>query len=360
METFFDRINYSACNEDSESERLALKIGPQDTVLCITGSGARALDLLVDKPAKLFSVDFNPSQNHLLELKIAAYKKLCYRDFKRFLGLEPCNTRLEIYHLLRPLLPAESIAWWDIHPVLIRTGVLYVGTWESLLRNISKAAFLRRSVIRRLMESKDLDEQRTIWKKEWDNGFWRFFLRILSNRFLWTRIIREPGASLIPEDFSVYRYMYERLNHFGTQLVLRENHFAHLLFFGEYRETCLLPIHLREENYETIRCRVDTIVPVNASLADLLDKEEIRLQISAYSLSDFSSYASPELYKVIWGKIVAKPTRPARFCERQFLVKRSPEQISPVISRNAALENRLTKSDLTSLYTFCAGEIESH
>lgn len=43
MTSFLDTINYSAANEDSASECRALRLGPPDTVLCITGSGARPL-----------------------------------------------------------------------------------------------------------------------------------------------------------------------------------------------------------------------------------------------------------------------------------------------------------------------------
>lgn len=85
MEKFFEKINYSACNEDSRSEIEALNINENDVILCITASGARSLDLLVKNPKKIVSIDFNKTQNFLLSLKIAAYQGLNYDEFLSFL-----------------------------------------------------------------------------------------------------------------------------------------------------------------------------------------------------------------------------------------------------------------------------------
>ena len=97
MKSFFETINYSSVNEDSNSEFKALNINKNDTVLCITGSGARILDLLIKDPKEIVAVDFNPCQNFLLELKIAAIQKLEYEDFLRFIGIMPCPDRKQLY-----------------------------------------------------------------------------------------------------------------------------------------------------------------------------------------------------------------------------------------------------------------------
>ncbi len=89
MPSFLETLNYSSSNEDSNSELKALCIDKNDSILSITGSGARALDLLIKNPAKIVSIDFNPCQNHLLELKIAAIQHLEYQEFLEFLGARP-------------------------------------------------------------------------------------------------------------------------------------------------------------------------------------------------------------------------------------------------------------------------------
>jgi len=97
---------YSSINEDGNSERTALSITTEDTILTITGSGARALDLLVDNPKKIISVDSNPLQSYLLELKLGAITALTYEEFLSFLGLTSVREDvLSLYRKVRPFQP---------------------------------------------------------------------------------------------------------------------------------------------------------------------------------------------------------------------------------------------------------------
>jgi S-adenosylmethionine-diacylglycerol 3-amino-3-carboxypropyl transferase len=352
---FFDKINYSASNEDSESERKALNINADDVVLCITGSGARSLDLLVDLPKKIISIDLNKSQNLLLELKIAAYKVLDYDTFLVFLGLKSTQNKLDIYQKILPVLSDEAKSYWNQHQKLIVNGVLYCGTWERFLKAMKKMAFTRKSLVAKLMNAQTLTEQQNIWQNEWDNWVWRSYLKLISNRFLWVKIIREPGAKIIEPDFDVYQYMKQRMNFLAMNFLMKENHYANLIFNGNYSENCILPHHLRPENFDLIKQNIHKIAIVTDDLGNYLQTQEN--QISAFSLSDFSSYAPKDAYENIWQRIIwaAKPN--AKFCERLFLVKRKPESLFSEIRRNIALENELNKTDEAAIYTFCAGKI---
>lgn len=352
---FFNKINYSASNEDSESERRALQLEPHDVVLCISGSGARSLDLLVDSPRKIISIDFNPTQNYLLALKLAAYRGLDYEAFARFIGLQPCGKRAATYQQLQPSLSAQAQAFWDKHPAYIKNGVLYCGTWERLLRSMLWLARPRKKLIEQLMSAPSLAAQRTIWTTKWDNLVWRFYLKLIANQFLWKHVVREPGAKLIPSSFDVYAYMKARLDHMGTRFDLKTNHYAHLMLRGKYSPPCVLPHHLRPENFELIKQNIDKIEVVTASLTDYL--AETKEQFNAFSLSDFSSYAPPEIYQQIWQGVAETAAPQARVCERQFLVKRSPENHCPTLKRDAELEKKLNEEDEAYIYTFCVGRL---
>ena len=355
--SFFKKINYSACNEDSESERKALCLTTEDTALCITGSGSRALDLLIDSPKKIISVDFNATQNYLLELKIAAYKSLNYSEFRSFIGLDESAERPIFYNKLSLHLTSGAKKYWDEHFVLIQNGVLYCGTWELLLRKMLKWAFLRRKKMKTLMESATLEIQKKYWKTHWNDGLWQFFLKLICNKFLWTKIVREPGALLIPRKFDVYVYMNDRLNFLANNHLLRTNHFANLLFCGAYRTDCILPIHLQEEHFNTIKNQVHKIEMITDSLLNILENNQIINQVSAFSLSDFSSYSNVTTYNEIWNRITMNSKPGTKFCERHFLVKRNPEKENQSIIRNYELEIKLSDEDCTALYTFCAGGI---
>jgi S-adenosylmethionine-diacylglycerol 3-amino-3-carboxypropyl transferase len=356
--SFFREIIYSSSNEDSESERRALSLNSEDVVLCISGSGARSLDLLMDVPQKIVSIDFNPTQNFLLELKIAAFKVCKYDEMTCFLGIKTSTDRLQMYERLKPHLSKAAIEFWNNNQTYIANGVLYCGKWERILKSLLGFSSFRKETINKMLNANSLEEQKEIYNKNWDNFIWKFFLKSISNRFLWVYIIREPGAKLIPKTFDVYSYMKGRLDYLANTYLLKENHYANLLFNGKYIESCILPHHLREENFELIKNNVDKIEIVTGSLVEYLT--EHKNQITAFSLSDFSSYASEEFYGHIWQNVIDAAADNAKFCERFFLVKKNPQEHFAELKRNHLLEEKLYKEDETAIYTFCVGKIKKH
>jgi len=353
--TFFNDIVYSSSNEDSESERKALRLTSDDVVLCITGSGARPLDLLVDSPRKIISIDFNATQNHLLELKIGAYKAFDYREFLEFLGVRHSTRRRQMFERLLPHLSEGAQAYWSDHMHHIEGGVLYCGTWERILAGLLRLSSFRKGTIRRLLRSTTIEEQRHLWTTQWNTFTWTLFLRLICNRPLWVHIVREPGARLIPKTFDVAGYMGSRLNHLAHNFLLKQNHYANLLFNGRYLDTCVLPHHLREEHFETVKRQVDKIDIVTGDLTEYLSTKNN--EISAFSLSDFSSYAPPDVYDETWRRVIGSAADGATFCERYFLVKKNPDRLFPQIHRDQALEDRLYNEDETAIYSFAAGSI---
>lgn len=72
--------------EDPQLDRLALGLGPSDTVLAITSGGCNVLPYVLTEPARVYAVDVNPRQNALLELKLAAIKTLDFQNFFSIFG----------------------------------------------------------------------------------------------------------------------------------------------------------------------------------------------------------------------------------------------------------------------------------
>ena len=65
---------FSLSWKDPNSDREALRILPTDVLLTITSGGCNTLGFLLQNPQILYSVDINPSQAYLLEVKIAAMR----------------------------------------------------------------------------------------------------------------------------------------------------------------------------------------------------------------------------------------------------------------------------------------------
>jgi S-adenosylmethionine-diacylglycerol 3-amino-3-carboxypropyl transferase len=360
MNRFLQKINYSSSNEDSRSELRALQIEPDDSVLCITGSGARPLDLLIRKPASLVSIDFNPAQNLLLELKMKAIEALDYEEFLQFIGICPSQKRRRTYSLLRRSLAPEPRAFWDSHLRMLDKGVIYQGGWEKYFNGLSRIVCLSRpGLVKKLFNCESVREQARIWNDGWNDWEWRTFLHVISSRFVWKYFFRDPGFyRYVPRSFSIPAYNRERFDLALTTVLVRKSPYAHLLFLGKYNPRGCLPLHLRRENYPVIKNNIKAVRIVNGSLGDYL--ESCRLgSFNKFSLSDFSSYTGWAEYRRIWKGVIESAADGATVCERQFLVKREiPKSLSGFVRRDFDLEEELSKNDDSFFFTFIVAGVK--
>lgn len=151
MGNFYERLSYSFGNEDWRTEQKALQLTAKDSVLCITASGDRALNLLSSPCASMTAIDANPIQNALLDLKKAALGSLGYDEYVAFLGLRPMQDRMSCYEKLRPSLDPLSDEIWKKNSHKIRKGVVFQGTIEKMAKVSSILALaLRRKKIEKL------------------------------------------------------------------------------------------------------------------------------------------------------------------------------------------------------------------
>ncbi len=81
-----NNLVYNTCWEDPRLDRVAMELGPNDTVMVITSAGCNSLDYVLDAPARVYAVDLNPLQNALLDLKIACIKTLNFEAFFSVFG----------------------------------------------------------------------------------------------------------------------------------------------------------------------------------------------------------------------------------------------------------------------------------
>lgn len=355
---FFSRINFSSANEDGLSELKALRLESTDRVLCVTASGARVLDLALASPREIVAIDFNPTQNHLLSVKMAAISRLDYDAFLAFVGAVPDSRRLETYAGLRSHLDTTSREFWDDHVRTIHRGILYCGRWEHYLRMLSyPLKLVRPRLTARLFRCESIEDQATLWTTKWDRNPWRVYLRVIGHRFVWKHLLQEPGIQFVPECFSISDYLIDRFRKGARNTLFRRSPFAWLIFYGRYDPEQALPPHLQRENYERLQGALDRIHPVTDSVESYLASPTSG-EFDAFSLSDFSSYADETAYRAVWSGVLKRASRGARFCERQFCVKRQPlNWFADRITREPRLEAELEKEDNSFLYSFIAGEI---
>jgi S-adenosylmethionine-diacylglycerol 3-amino-3-carboxypropyl transferase len=347
---FFTELNYSSSVEDGRSELTALQLSPSDRVLAVTASGLRVLDLLLGDPGEVVAVDLNPAQNALLALHLAALKRLDYDAWLRLLGVRPEPSRHTLYKAVAADLDQGAQAFFAARPRLIAAGPLYQGRWERYLRWMSWCGAPRRRLVEALFTAPDLEAQYTLWEREWEGPVWRTILAFLGWRSLWSRVVDEPGIHLVDGGFSIASYIHRRFRVLARNTLLRESPYASLAFFGTHRY--LLPLALREENFPILQERAERVRWRTTTLLEAARREGPN-SLSAYALSDFSSYADVEEYRATW-EAVRRSARPgSRVCERQFLVKRTAPPVGLI--RNATLEAELDNKDDSFIYTFVCG-----
>lgn len=355
--SFFNTLNYSSCNEDGLAELQALAISPSDSVCCITGSGDRALHLLLGDPSHILAFDLNPTQNFLLELKLAAIHDLDYSEYAQFLGLHPGpQSRWERYRALRPQLSPEAARWFDSRRGMIERGILYEGRWERYFRmSSSQLRFFRGEKIRQLFEFDDLEKQRHFVHEEWNTWDWRMLLRLSFNPVAFRFALGDPGfyAYADPQR-PAWKYIYDRMTCFLENHLARSSFMMALVFYGRFFDPLHYPPYLREENFTFLKARIDRITIRTAALFDVL-ADPAQAACNKYSLSDVSSFLSVEEYQRLLNFFANK--KDVRFCLRDFLTSRMP----PALTGQGGLrfltdiQDQLAKDDTSFGYTFIIG-----
>jgi S-adenosylmethionine-diacylglycerol 3-amino-3-carboxypropyl transferase len=358
---FSGRISYSSCNEDSRSELQSLHIGPGKRVFCITAGGGRVLNLLHDRPQEIVAVDVNPTQNHLLELKIAAMRELDYEPYLAFLGVRPARDRLKVYKKLRPELSDAAGAFFDSQPQIVRRGALFQGSLERFLVHVARVSHVVRPIwLNRLFKFDDIAKQRH-FLDGWNTRAWRFVGEMLCRRSFLELFSKDPGFwRFVPPEVPLHRRIFDLMHEYLRNHLARDSHLLQLVFFARYIYEPAMPIYLLPGSYERIRDALKTTkvsivtAPAAVALAELADSS-----IDAYSIADVSSYLSEGDFGILMDEIMRTARTKARLCSRGIFVHRPlpPAHVGRV-HRDHDLEKRLSADDLAMVHEFVVGTVQ--
>ncbi len=357
---FSGRISYSACNEDSHSELAALRLDAGKRVLCITAGGGRVLNLLAHRPREIVAVDVNPTQNHLLELKIAAMRALEHEPYLAFLGVRKTSERLPVYQGLRSSLSAAARDYFDASPQMVKRGVLFQGSLERFLVHVARITHLVRPFwVRRLFRCADIAEQRRLLAS-WNTRAWRFVVETICRRSLLELFSHDPGFwRFVPREVPLHRTIFDRIHGYLEDHLARESHLLQLVFFARYIYEPALPIYLQPESFATIReaLKTTTIVPTTAPVTDVLARAAAA-SFDAYSIADVSSYLSEVDFAALMAQIMRTARPGARLCSRGIFVHRPlPPEYATRVHRDPDLEGRLSHDDLAMVHEFLVGTL---
>lgn len=342
-------INYSQCWEDTNLLKKALTISNDDVVLSITSGGDNTLALLLENPKNIFSIDINPAQNYLAELKLQSSRVLSNKQYLELLGVRDSNKRIDYYNQVSKLLSLGCRSWFDDHMNVIENGVIHSGKFEKYLNGFRKYILPlvhSKRTISQFVNQDNLQDQTSFYEKVWNTWRWRFFFSIATNSSLLRKLARQTGAGKYVNQNESYLRRLERLIYRSH---LKRNPYLHYALTGEYGDS--LPDYLLRENYTKLqKCNSEGCEFRTEDLLSFL-KNTSDNSLTTYNLSDAFEFLADEDALRVWREIIRTAKNGAKiayWCNQIEHI--APREIEQNVVSNTDLEKKLADQDRLYFY----------
>jgi S-adenosylmethionine-diacylglycerol 3-amino-3-carboxypropyl transferase len=268
---------YNACWEDPRVDRVALNLGPDDTLLVITSAGCNVLDYALLAPQHIYAVDMNYRQSALLELKLAAIKALEFEQFFAMFGygcLDDCRAVYETQ--LRTALSPVSQAYWDRHIAYFSGGgwrrTFYfngtAGIFARLINTYMDQVARVRDGLEAMLHAASVAEQCVIYESYLRQALWSPFVRWLVNQDVMLTLLGVPPSQRQQVERHYYggivQFIEECVETVFARLPLRDNYFWRLYMCGAYTPDCC-PEYLKRANFERLKAGLAERISVHTS-----------------------------------------------------------------------------------------------
>ncbi|KAF8473207.1 hypothetical protein BDZ91DRAFT_675824 [Kalaharituber pfeilii] len=292
---------YAFTWEDPRVDYRLLKINERDVVLALTSAGDNILSYIIDASAKrVHAVDMNPAQNHLLELKLAAFTaKLPQEDIWAMFGrgIHP-DFRNLLINKLSPHLSSRAMQFWLENSYRFTRCGLYESGGSRIAIKMTRWLFRLFGVARyvdMICSAKTLNEQREIWREKLRPvilSWWVSWAIISNEKFLWKALgVPSNQRDMINDDYynvgdskpkqrdrggkAMWEYVVNTLDPVvETSLIGDDNYFYELCLKGCYSKRCC-PSYLTDTGYakltrpdafDGVRIHTDGILEVLARI----------------------------------------------------------------------------------------------
>lgn len=339
--------------EDPESDHAALQIQPDDTVLAITSGGCNVLGFLLADPEVIYSVDINPTQSYLLELKIAAMQVLEFDDFISFAGLRAHNNRRQLYNLIRPSLSDSARAFWDGQSGLLFRGYLMNGKYERFIRLAGRFITLMQGKgrVNGLFGVKSQIEQERYFDQVWNTRRFHYMFSVLFNKRMLARrglvadyFHFDDGSKSFAESF------YKRSRKAFRDIPIAGNYFVSLYLTGKYKNEDEVPAYLKKENFEFIKSRLNRIKIITSDAQGWIDTMPSE-RIDCFALSNICELMSEKDTYRLFDAVCRTARHGARVIFRNLMIPREvPDTLMYTIVKDEELSRQLYTNDRSFVY----------
>jgi S-adenosylmethionine-diacylglycerol 3-amino-3-carboxypropyl transferase len=322
-EAALDRLFFAQVREDPTLEIAALEPDPEDTLVVVSSGGCTALSLLAAGAGHVVAADLNIAQNHLVDLKATALTSLPHEEALAFLGATAADdeSRMRSYRQLRGDLTPAAAEYWDRNPAAIRRGVLQSGVSERFARVVMKVIGLfvhGKTRQLRLLACRSLEEQRALYRREWNTWRWRAFFSVLMNRRVFNRTY-DPAFFRNVENPSFAKHFLALAERALTEVPVETNYFLHQMVTGVYpTDEAALPSYLRREGVSRLKREPKRLTLVDASYLDAL-KGMPDASVGGFSLSNIFEWMTPEGIDEHFAEIYRTAARGATLVFRNFV-----------------------------------------
>ncbi|MGI8758354.1 MAG: DUF3419 family protein, partial [Acidimicrobiales bacterium] len=350
-----DRLFFAQVREDPVLEIDALEAGPDDTVVVVSSGGCTALSLLAAGAGHVVAVDLNRTQNHLVELKLAAVTNLAAEGAVAFLGGWPATRaqRWSSYQGLRSSLTPPARAYWDAHRRSVEQGVLGAGVSERFIGVVMFA--LRLGIhpparVRRLLSCTTVDEQQRFYDTEWDSRRWRLLFRALLNRAVFRHTYDDAFFRHVHNP-SFARHFLGLAEHTLTKVPVATNYFVHHMLTGAYPRGVPggLPPYLDPAMSHGLVGATRRLSLVDGAFVDHL-RSRPDASVDGFALSNICEWLGAEQIDELFTEVVRTAAPGARLVFRNFVgwTEVPPRWQAPVIE-DRALGEALGRGDRSAV-----------
>ncbi|CAH1799107.1 unnamed protein product [Owenia fusiformis] len=270
-----------------------MRIKPGDKVLTIAASGTHAISHLLADPQQVIALDLFPPQIYISKLQATAMKLLSRDEFSKFIGINRKainpTERVKIYQDIRMALEPNTKEFWDKSLQDIKEGIFYCGEFNKLVATLSDELLPKvhnKAMIERYLALGDnMKEQVHFHDAIWDTEQWRIAYKSMRDLMI------GPMRDLI-EEIDITTACLHQYNRVIRNVPNNKNEFLEPLLTGDISGKYLMPLYLREGNYEYIKERLDRITWIEADIAeyiDSVDENESRKDCQMFDSINFST-----------------------------------------------------------------------
>lgn len=304
----FHGIVFNMSWEDPEMDRRAFQLTSDDAVISITSAGCNPLNFLCQNPRRLISIDGNPAQNAVLEMKLACIRALPHETFADIFAARNPRVVTPLYRpLLRAHLSQPAQRFWDSNLWMLARGLYNYGRMGlacRLIRFLLPPLGIDRARIEQFFELRSLEDQREWYFRYAAPRVWGPVIHRLckSRWFMYLCGVHPNQFDLVHDQHGIYEFVRERIEYVFTRVPIYDNYFMSVTVTGRFRGN-RVPPYLLEENFATLRRNLDRVTVVYAWLGPYLDTLPAGA-IHKFNLLDIFDWMPPDVLESTWKSIL--------------------------------------------------------